>query len=118
MMENHTLLCTLNSKEDGITTFGDNANGKIVEIENVGNPKNPSIENVLFVDGIKHNLISIRQLCDKGYRVIFGKKDCSIVDFVSNALIFTGTKKHNVYEITFSKGSINSVTCLVASNDN
>ena len=40
-------------------TFRDNAKGKIVGIGNVGNPKNPSIKNVLLVDRLKHNLISI-----------------------------------------------------------
>ena len=117
MIGDYTLLCTLNTKEEGTITFKDNAKVKIVGIGNVGNPKNPSIENVLLVDGLKHNLISISQLCDKGYRVIFDKKDYSIVDHNSNALIFTVTTKHNVYEIILSKNSINCDTCLVASND-
>ena len=59
MIGEHSLLITLKSKDDGTVTFGDNGKGKIVGIGNIGNHKNPSIENVLLVDGLKHNLISI-----------------------------------------------------------
>ena len=46
MIGDHNLLSILKSKDDGTVTFGDNAKGKIVRIENIGNPDNPSIENV------------------------------------------------------------------------
>ena len=59
MIENHTLLRTLNTKEDETVTISDNAKGKIVEIRNVDNLKNLSIENVLLIDGLNHNLINI-----------------------------------------------------------
>ncbi|RDX82434.1 hypothetical protein CR513_36783, partial [Mucuna pruriens] len=36
----------------------------------------PSIENVLYVKGLKHNLLSISQLCDNGYDVSFNKGEC------------------------------------------
>ena len=97
MTGDHNLLYTLNSKEEGTVAFRDNAKGKIVGIGNVDNPDNPSIENVLLVDGLKHNLISISQLCDKGYKVIFDKKECSIIDSNIGKIMFTGTRKNNVY---------------------
>ena len=80
MIGDHNLLSILKFKDDGTVTFGDNAKVKIVRIGNVGNPDNPSIENVLLVDDLKHNLISISQLCDKGYKVTFDKKECTIVN--------------------------------------
>ena len=36
------------------------------------------IENVCLVENLKHNLISISQLCDKGYKVVFDKTRCVI----------------------------------------
>ena len=115
MTGDHNLLCILNSKEEGTVTLGDNAKGKIVEIGNVGNPKHPSIENVLLVDRLKHNLISISQLCDKGYKVIFDKKECLILDSCTNIVKFTGSRKNNVYKIKISYES-NKDLCLVSSN--
>ena len=36
--------------------------------------------NVLLVEGLKHNLISISQLCDKGFKVMFDPNSCLIYD--------------------------------------
>ena len=55
----------------GDVLFGDNSKGKIIGIGNVGNISSTLIENVCLVENLKHNLLSISQLCDKGYRVIF-----------------------------------------------
>ncbi|XVF07135.1 hypothetical protein REPUB_Repub06bG0112500 [Reevesia pubescens] len=38
------------------------------------------IHHVLFIKGLKYNLLSISQLCDKGYRVIFDSLVCQVVD--------------------------------------
>ena len=116
MTGEYSLLSTIKSKDDGIVTFGDNGKGKIVGIENIGNPEDPSLENVLLVDGLKHNLISISQLCDKGY--IFDKKVCTIIDAITKKVLFIGNKKNNIYRIKIQyepKTSINFY--LVASND-
>ena len=61
----------LTKKKWGYDTFGDNAKGKIIGQGNISNDTSSLIENVLFVDGLKHNLLSISQLCDKGFIVIF-----------------------------------------------
>ena len=54
----------LDAKDGGHVTFGDNAKGKIIDIGEIGNPQSLSIHHVLFVDGLKHNLLSISQLCN------------------------------------------------------
>ena len=117
MIRDHNLLCTLNSKDEAIVTFEDNAKGKIIGIGNVGNPDNLSIKNVLLVDGLKHNLISINQLCDKGYKVTFDKKECTIIDSKTNVITFTRIRKNNVYKIKISYEPNNVISCLAASND-
>ena len=52
-------------------TFGDNGKGRIIGLGSIGNNYSSLIENVLFVGDLKHNLLSINQLCDKGFNVIF-----------------------------------------------
>jgi hypothetical protein len=47
-------------------TFGDNNKGKILGINKVGAPPFTSIEDILYVEELKYNLLSINQLCDKG----------------------------------------------------
>ena len=61
----------LTKKNGGYVTFRDNAKGRIIGQGNIGNGTSSLIESVLLVDGLKHNLLSISQLCDKGFKVIF-----------------------------------------------
>jgi hypothetical protein len=35
-------------------------------------------QDMLFVDGLKHNLLSVSQVCDRGCEVVFTSKDCRI----------------------------------------
>ena len=63
MTEDKSKFSFLTKKNGGYVTFGDNAKGKIIGQGNIGNDTSSLIENVL-VDGIKHNLLSISQLCD------------------------------------------------------
>ena len=42
-------------------TFKDNGKGKIIGHGFIGNNSSSLIENVLLVDGLKHNLLSISQ---------------------------------------------------------
>ncbi|RVW33309.1 hypothetical protein CK203_085330 [Vitis vinifera] len=55
----------LTKRKGGYVTFGDNSKGRIIGQGNIGNGTSSLIESVLLVDGLKHNLLSISQLCDK-----------------------------------------------------
>ena len=35
-------------------------------------------QDVLFVEGLKHNLLSVSQVCDRGCEVVFTSKDYRI----------------------------------------
>ncbi|XP_061336494.1 uncharacterized protein LOC133283631 [Gastrolobium bilobum] len=48
---------SLTKKEHGHVSYGDNNKGKIVGIGKVGNSSSVSIENVLLVEGLRHNLL-------------------------------------------------------------
>ena len=50
------------SKEGGYVTFGDNNKGRIMGEGNIGNQHKTQIKNVLYVDGLKHSLLSISKL--------------------------------------------------------
>ncbi|RDX62902.1 hypothetical protein CR513_58723, partial [Mucuna pruriens] len=96
--------------------FGDNQKGKIVRISKIGKHHFPSIENVLFVEGLKHNLLSISQLCDNGYNVSFNKGEC-IVKNLDGSLMFSAKRQNNLYKINLTDLTNQSVTCLVSIKD-
>ena len=108
---------SLVAKDGGLVTFGDNSKGKIIGIGKVGMNLSPCIENVLLVDGLKHNLISISQLCDKGYDVTFKEDFCLITNAKDNSVLFVASRHENVYTLDFDKLSQQNVKCLAALND-
>ena len=55
----------LTSLDEGYVTFGDNNKGKIIGKGTIGNKFNFFIEDVLLVDGLKYNLLSISQFVIK-----------------------------------------------------
>ena len=60
------MFSSLTPKDGGYVTFRDNKKGKIIGVGSIGKSNSSNIENVLLVDGLRHNLLSISQLCDKG----------------------------------------------------
>jgi len=81
--------------------FGGNQTGKIIGMRTIGN-SSISINNVWFVDGLRHNLLNMSQFCDSGYDVIFDKNNCTIIIKNDKSILFKGKRKNNVYKINFS----------------
>ena len=80
---------TIVSKEDGVVvTIGDNGQGKIFGIEKIQINSTLFIDNILYVEGLKYNLISISKLCDKGYTISFSTTICVITNPIDNSIIF------------------------------
>ena len=76
----------LHAKDRGHVTFRNNAKRKIIGIGEIDNRQSLSIYHVLFVNGLKHNFLSISQLCDMENQVTFYPKNCfvSILDEDNN----------------------------------
>ena len=59
---------------------------------------------MLFVEGLKHNLISVSQVCDRGCEVFFTSKDCKIKSVASGQLVAKGIRiENNVYVLKEEK---------------
>src|ERR1044072_5844764 len=69
---------SLELKPGGEVKFGGNQKGR-VSSGTIGNGNLPSISNVLLVEGLAHNLLSISKLNDNGYDIIFNQKSCRVV---------------------------------------
>ena len=53
---------------------------------------NVIIENVPLVEGLKHTLLSISQLGDKGYQSIFDSEGCKIMNMQTGDIVLTGQR--------------------------
>ncbi|KAK2970713.1 hypothetical protein RJ640_015138 [Escallonia rubra] len=94
-------------------TFGDNSQGKIKGKGTIGNEPH-SIENVLYVEGLKHNLLRISQFSDKGFKVIFETSHCTILFLKNNETILVGSRDNNVYSIQLNDLVNQDAKCLSA----
>ena len=64
---------------EGVTIgFGGIGKGKISGIGKLGVPSLAFIDNILYVEGLKYNLLSLSQFCDNGYIVSFNKDKCIV----------------------------------------
>ncbi|XP_057734543.1 uncharacterized protein LOC130949979 [Arachis stenosperma] len=84
----HSIVSYLDEYDGGFVTFGNDGKGKIVAIGKIGKSFSSSINDVLLVDGLKHNLLSVSQLCDLGFEVIFRKFVCLVVCEKSGDILF------------------------------
>jgi hypothetical protein len=84
---------TLSENKSGNVTFGNDAPVKIKGkgMVSLSNGKGKD-QDVLFVDCLKHNLLSVNQVCDKGCEVVFTSKDYKIQALSSGQLIAKGIR--------------------------
>ena len=87
MTGNESKFVFLTKRKGGYVAFGDNAKWRIIGQGNIDNDTSSLVENVLLVDGLKHNLLSINQLCDKCFKVIFEASHCIIKDIQNDKTI-------------------------------
>ena len=94
MTGDKTKLSNMNNFNGGSIKFGNNDDAKIVGKGHVSlNGGKILYDNVLYVDGLKHNLLSVSQLCKDGQKVIFSEKGCVIRSIETGKQI--GKEKRN-----------------------
>ncbi|XP_052626712.1 uncharacterized protein LOC128133358 [Lactuca sativa] len=79
-------------------TFGNNMKAKIKGYGNITNG-NFTIKKVAFVDDLKHNLISVSQLCDNNLEVLFTKQRSLIMDTKTKDVIVGSDRAGNMYPL-------------------
>jgi len=105
------------SKDGGYVMFGDNNKGKIMGEGSIGNQDETQIKNVLYVDKLKHNLLSISQLCDKGFKIEFNRNCCLISEAISSKALHIGKRISSIYMLNVEQASFHELSCLVSKID-
>lgn len=72
----------------------------------------PTFKDVLLVNGLKHNLLSISQICNLDYEVSFTKEGCHIKD--KERIVVKSIRTGDNYHIL---GNGRSNTCLISQKD-
>jgi hypothetical protein len=108
-------LLTLRKERYGSVSFGNDDSAKIIGkcTVRIGN-KNTKAENVLLVEDMKHNLLSVSQMCDQIHKVTFDSKKCDIIKEGSGKLIAITTRtSSNIYVLN----EIENEKCCLGNED-
>jgi transposase InsO family protein len=100
---------------DGVQsiTFGDNSKGKVKGLGKITMSNNLSISNVLLIESLNFNLLSVAQLCDLGFKCIFSVDDVEIISVDGSNLIFKGFRYENLYLVDFNTSEAQLSTRLL-----
>jgi hypothetical protein len=106
MTGNQNKFITLKEEKGGNVTFGYNVSTRMVGkcVVSLDNGKTKT-HNVLYVEGLKHNLLSVILMCDQGYNLTFQSKGCEMRKTCSERLVPNeNINSSNVYVLNEVKG--------------
>ena len=87
MTGDRSLFKVFESKICGNVTFGDGRKSQIKGKGIFSLLRLPDIANVIYVEGLRVNLLSISQICDQDFMILFSKGKCLIMDEFGKKLI-------------------------------
>ena len=70
--------------------FGDNSKGDVIGLDKVAITLEHLITNVLHINSLSYNLLSVSQLCEIGYNCLFTDKGVEIFRREDSYIVFTG----------------------------
>nr|GEW86308.1 retrovirus-related Pol polyprotein from transposon TNT 1-94 [Tanacetum cinerariifolium] len=90
-------------------------NGHVAKIMGYGDYKigNVTISRVYFVEGLGHNLFSVRQFCDSDLEVAFHQHTCFIRN-LDGVDLLTGSRGNNLYTLSLKDMMASSHICLLS----
>ena len=97
MTGDRSLFKTFESKKGGNVTFDDGSKSQIKGKGIISLPGLPDIANVVYVKGLRVNLLSISQICDQDFMVLFSKGKCLVMDEFEKNLISGVHTLNNCY---------------------
>nr|GEU94070.1 retrovirus-related Pol polyprotein from transposon TNT 1-94 [Tanacetum cinerariifolium] len=112
MTQDHSQLTNFVNKFLGTVKFG---NDHVAKIMGYGDYKieNVTISRVYFVEGLGHNLFSVRQFCNSDLEVVFRQHTCFIRNLKGVDLL-TRSRGNNLYTLSLGDMMASSPICLLS----
>ena len=107
------LLSDFEEKAGPKVSYGDGNTGHTLGYGNI-NLGSVIITEVALVSGLKHNLLSVSQICDRGYHVDFYEEHCEVISKSTGKVVLIGHRNNNIYEASLSANSDGRKVCLTA----
>ncbi|CAN1142556.1 Retrovirus-related Pol polyprotein from transposon TNT 1-94 [Linum perenne] len=118
MTGNRDLFHDLKQVNKGKVSFGDNSFSKIIGIGSIKINDKTFLNKVFLVEGLKHNLLSISQICGDTNRVIFESDLCYVESIKDHKILFTGFRRGDIYVVNLIKMNNTKEICLLTVKEN
>ena len=99
MTGDKSLFKSLKENVGDYVTFGDGSHAQVLGKVTVEIPGLPLLKDVLYIKGLKANLLSVPQICDEDFLVQFSKKGCIIIDEEGIQVLEGNRTTDNCYEV-------------------
>jgi hypothetical protein len=105
------------SSHAGYITYGDSSRSKVLGLGKVVVSHNVTVEDVMLVESLSCNLLSIAQLVDMGFATFFDVGIVVLLWSKSLKVSHVGNVENVLYVINFSKKTTKAATGLMAKVD-
>jgi hypothetical protein len=105
------------SSSAGNVTYGDSSRSKVLGLGKVVISQNVTMEDVMLIETLSYNLLSIAQLADMGFATFFDVGIVVLLWSKSLKVAFVGHVENDLYVIDFSEKVTKAATCLMAKVD-
>jgi hypothetical protein len=103
-----------NECESDCITFSDNSQGQVLGFDKIAITTEHSISNVLLVESLNYNLLSVSQLYEMGYNCLFTDKGVTVFRRSDDSFIFKDLLRVKLYLENFIPEEVELDRCLIA----
>jgi hypothetical protein len=103
-----------NECESDCITFGGNSQGKVLDFGKITVTTEHLISEVLLVESLDYNLLSVLQLCEIDYNYLFTDKGVTIFRRSDGSFAFKGVLRGKLYPVDFIPEEVELDRCLIA----
>jgi hypothetical protein len=103
-----------NECESNCITFGDNSQGQVLSFGKIAITMEHSISNVLLVESLDYNFLSVSQLCEIGYNCLFTDKGVTVFKRSDDSFVVKGVLREKLYLVDFIPEKVEFDRCLIA----
>ena len=87
---------SLKEKKVGTMSFGNDGSANVIGSGTVTlKSKDALTKNVLLVENMNHNLLSVEQMCDQGHTMLFNSTKCEIRKGMYGEIVATASRAPN-----------------------
>ena len=98
-------------------SYGDNNESKVLGLGKVVVTPDISLVNVMLVETLGYNLLSVSQLCLLGFSVFFDANSVILLRSKSLKVAFVGCVESGLYVVNFLGKTTRAALCLLSKHD-